>query len=360
MFEFRLDSNGLIDLGHAQRSQTQGLCRLGYPDFRLKTDAGDPSFTEDSSVPLARDLNFVLEHVRDNYRPLKWAQILRTVAVPDWAENWEVSRIVGTGGIKLAATHGPRDIIRGDFSRTSTTGKMIELVNGYYYSTRELVRYAKLGINAETERAMAQQQAADEFLDMLAATGSTGTDNPVAGLGFTGLGNNASVDDTLVVGTTKASTTTSWTTAVAADFPLVIKDLHAVTDAVYTASKERRNADTIVMPLDEFQAINCLRPSNYADNVLTRFQAEWNAKIGRQGRIMVWDRFAALGTISSGPRIVAFDSSDTNVACMMVGKTYGVDQVLEVTRGFEANASLVTGGVRILDESGIRYLDIAA
>jgi hypothetical protein len=360
MFEFRLDSGGLIDIEHAQRAQSAGLCRLGYPDFRLKLDEGNMTFTEDSSVPLARDLNFVLEHVRDNYRPLKWAQILRTVAVPDWAENWEVSRIVGTGGIKLASQHGPHDIIRGDFSRTSTTGKMIELVNGYYYSTRELVRYAKLGINAETERAMAQAQAADEFMDMLCATGSSGTDNPIAGLGFTGLLNNASVDDALVVGTTKASTTTSWTTAVAADFPLVIKDLHALTDAVYTASKERRNADTILMPLDEFQAINSLRPSNYADNVLTRFQAEWNAKIGRQGRIMVWDRAAALGSISSGPRITAFDSSDTNVACVMVGKPYGVDQVLEITRGYEANASLVTGGVRILDESGIKYLDIAA
>lgn len=359
MFELKLDSHGLIDLGWAARAQQNGMIRLGYPDFRmLREDGGDPVLTEDSAVPLARDLNFVLEFVRDNYRPTKWAQVMRTVAVPDWAERWEVSKIVGTGNIKLAAQHGPHDIVRGDFSRSTTTGRMYELVNGYYYSTRELVRYARLGINAETERAMAQAQAADEFMDSLCATGDT--TGAATGLGLTGLGNNASVDDTLVVGTTKASTTTSWTTAVAADFPLVIKDMHALTDAVYTASKERRNADTIVMPLDEFQAINSLRPSNYADNVLTRFQAEWNAKIGRQGRIMVWDRFAAIGTISSGPRIVAFDSSDSNVACVMMGKPYGVDQVLEITRGFEANASLVTGGVRILDESGIRYLDIAA
>jgi hypothetical protein len=58
-----------------------------------------------------------------------------------------------------------------------------------------------------------------------------------------------------------------------------------------------------------------------------------------------------------GPRVVASTRRQER-RCYITGKVYGVDQVREVTRGFEANASLVTGGVRILDSSGIVYLDL--
>jgi hypothetical protein len=114
------------------------------------------------------------------------------------------------------------------------------------------------------------------------------------------------------------------------------------------------------MPLDEYNAINRLRSTeNPAATVLNTFMPEWQQKAGRPVRIEVWDRFATIGSISSGPRVAAF-SSDKRCVALMQGKAYGVDQVLEVPRGFEAFASLVTGGIRILDQSGIRYMDLAA
>jgi hypothetical protein len=356
--ELKLDRNGLIDIDWAKRAQAQGALRLGYPlSAGMRHDSSDErseQLVEDSSVPLARDLNYVLAHVRDNYRPTKWATVFGGLieSVPDWAENWEISKIVGTGSIRPAGQLGPVDAPKGDISRSTTTGRMIEMINGYGYFNRELIRAAKLGVNPSVERAMAQAQAADEFMDQLCATGDS------FGLGFTGIANNGDVDNSLVVGTSK-STTTSWSAATTADFDLVLRDCHALTDAVYVASKERRVADTMLLPLDEYQALNRLRPANYADNALTTFQKEWTAKAGKPTRIIVWDRLASIGSISSGPRIVAFDSNKLVVA-LMQGKAYGVDQVLEVPRGFEAFASLVTGGVRILDQSGIRYLDINA
>jgi hypothetical protein len=192
----------------------------------------------------------------------------------------------------------------------------------------------------------------------LIATGSSGTNNPVAGMGLTGLGNNADLVTALMLGSTKASTNSAWQNAVAADFGLVLDDLHNLISRVYVNSKERRNADTIVMPLDEFNALNRLRAANFSANVLDTWAEEWAKRIGKPGRIVVWDRFAALGSVSSGPRVLAFDSTDTNVACYVMGKPYGVDQVLEVTRGFEVNASMVCGGVRILDSNGLQYLDL--
>jgi hypothetical protein len=356
--ELKLDRNGLIDLDWCRQAQSRGAIRLGYPaGISMRHDASDDGseqLIEDASVPLARDLNFVLQTVRDNYRPTKWAQVFGGLieAVPDWAENWEISKIVGTGSIKPAGQLGPVDVPKGDFSRSTTTGRMIEMINGYGYFNRELIRAARLGVNPSVERAMAQAQAADEFMDQLCCTGDS------FGLGFTGIGNNSDVAGSLVVGTTK-STTTSWTAATTADYDLVLRDCHALTDAPYVASKERRISDTMLLPLDEYQALNRLRPANYSENALTTFMREWQAKAGKPVRMVVWDRLAAIGSISSGPRLVAFDSNRLVVA-LMQGKAYGVDQVLEVPRGFEAFASLVTGGVRILDQSGIRYLDINA
>lgn len=359
--ELKLDRNGLLDLEWCRQAQARGAISLGYPTWTVGSGerydaADDVQLVQDASVPLARDLNYVLQFVRDNYRPLKWARILGGLveSVPDWAENWEISKIVGTGSIRPAGQIGPYDAPRGDFSRSTTTGRMVEMINGYGYSNREMIRAARLGVNPSTERAMAQQQAADEFLDQLYATGDS------FGLGFTGLGNNADVAGSLVTASTKASTTTSWTTAVAADFGLVLDDLHKLTNEVYSVSKERRVADTLVMPLDEFNALNRIRAANFSATVLATWMPEWQQKAGRPVRIEVWDRFATIGSISSGPRVVAFDSSDKNVVALMQGKAYGVDQVLEVPRGFEAFASLVTGGVRILDQSGIRYMDLAA
>lgn len=347
---FRLDKNGLIDLTWAARAHADGLIDFCGGVYRA-----------DSAVPLARDLNYVLQHVQEQYRPTKYEQILQPLDVPDWSERWEVSKITGTGNIKLASQIGPRDIVRADFSRASTTGRMFEMVNGYGYSNREMIRSAKLGINPDTERAMIQQQVSQEFLDALAATGLVGTAYADLGLGLTGLGNDANVIAAgILLGSTGYSTTTSWTASTTADFALILKDLHRITDTVYVRTKERRVADTLVLPLDEFQVINQSRPANYSDNVLTTFMKEWQAKAGRPVRTMVWDRFKDIGTVSTGPRLCAFDSSDVNVACMVTGKRYGVDQVLEVTRGFEVNASLVTGGVRILDANGVVYLDLAA
>lgn len=349
---------GLIDTRWAASPNAAASLRFCQD---MHTDPNGGTWRTDSAVPLSRDLNYVLQFVRDNYRPLKYASILQSIGVPDWAERWEISKIVGNGKVALGSQLGQRDIPRPDFDRTTTTGSMFEVVNGYGYTNREMIRAAKLGINPQTERAMIQAQAAEEFLDALCATGLVGTPYADFGLGLTGLGNNADVDDDLVVGTSKVgATTTSWTLAGSADYALVLDDLHNLLSKVYTQSNEKHNADTIVMPLDEFNALNRLRPANFSANVLDTFMVEWAKRIGKPGRIFVWDRFAALGTISTGPRIAALNASDVNVACYVTGKPYGVDQVLEVTRGFEVNASMVCGGVRLLDSKGVAYLDIAA
>jgi hypothetical protein len=358
--ELRLDNKtGLIDLKWCEQAQRNGLLNLGRPVFTVDTDERfDAADRADDAVPLARDLNYVLTTVRDTYRPLKWASVLPTISVPDWAERWEVSKITGTGGIKLVSNLQNSDFIQADFSRETTTGRMYELGNGYHYGVREMVRAARLGINPSTERAMIQAQAADEFLDELAATG-------FSSIGLKGLATLTPSTDLPALVSANATkgpsdNTTSWTAAEDADFAKVLNDLHILTDAVYVNSKERRYADTLVMPLDEFQALNRLRASNFSANVLTTFQEEWNRKIGRQGRIVVWDRLKDQGTISSGPRIVAFDGTSSDVAAMVMGKPYGVDQVIEVPRGFQAIATLVTGGFRSLDTNGIAYMDLAA
>jgi hypothetical protein len=364
--DLRLDSKtGLLDLAWCAQAQKNGLLNLGRPVFATDgDDRYDSNERADEAVPLARDLNYVLQTVRDTYRPLKWASILRTVAVPDWAERWEVSKITGTGSISIASHLQNSDFAQADFSRSSRTGVMYEFANGYRYQSRELVRAARLGINPSVERAQLQRQAAEELLELSAATGKirlpNGTEHQLFAAGLATLTPSTDLPALVAADATKTGSVTGWTTALSADFGKILDDLHKVTDAVYVNSKERRYADTLVMPLDEFQALNRNRAANFSANVLDTFMTEWARKIGRQPRIEVWDLLKNLGTISSGPRIVAFDSSDLDVACIMMGKPYGVDQVLEVPRGFEAIASMVTGGFRTLDSNGIAYMDLSA
>lgn len=348
----RLDAEGLIDLGWAQAMQT-----AGQMDFAKGARS-------DSAIPLARDLNYVLEYVREHYRPLKYATVLQTEPIPDWAERWEISKVTGTGSVQLASQVGRQDIVTADFSRDTATGRVFEIVNGYKYWNRELIRAAVTGINPQTERAMAQAQAAEEFLDALTSMGLVGSQYGSGGardmgLGLTGLGNDANViTDGILLGASKAGGDSAWQDATAADFALVLDDLHNLLSTVYVRSKEKHNADTIVMPQDEVNALIRLRPAGYAANALNTFMEEWRMRLGRPGRVITWDTFKNVGTVASGPRVIALNASDKNVAARVTGKEYGVDQVREVTRGFEANASLVTGGVRILDSSGICYLDL--
>lgn len=348
----RLDSEGCIDLPWCEAMQV-----AGQMDFAKGARS-------DSAIPLARDLNYVLQHVRDHFRPLKYATVLPTDDVPDWAERWEISKITSTGSIQLASQIGRQDIVTADLSRDTATGRVFELINGYKYWNRELIRAAITGINPQTERAMAQAQASEEFLDALCSMGLVGSQYGSGGardmgLGLTGLGNDANViADGILTGANKAGGDSAWQDATAADFALVLDDLHNLLSAVYVRSKEKHNADTIVMPQDEVNALIRLRPAGYAANALNTFMEEWRMRLGKPGRIITWDVFKNVGTVATGPRVIAFNASDKNVAARIKGKEYGVDQVREVTRGFEANASLVTGGVRILDSSGIVYLDL--
>jgi hypothetical protein len=352
----RLDSSGSIDVAWANSMQASGLL-----DF-----CKDPRARFDSAIPIARDLNYVLASVRESYVPGIYASVIQSESIPEWAERWEISKIQGAGGVQLSSQVGRQDIITADFSAISTTGRVFEIVNGYKYWNRELVRAAVTGINPQVERALIQAQAAEEFLDSLVATGLVGGRYGAGGerdmgLGLTGLCNDANVIALgLVPASAKASTTTSWTTATEADYGKVLNDLHALVSTPYVRSRERHKADTILMPMDEMIALNRLRPSNFAGNVLATFELEWAKLIGKPGRIITWERLKNIGSIAGGPRLVAFAASNKNVAARITGKEYGVDQVREVTRAYEANASLVTGGVRILDASGIAYMDLAA
>lgn len=353
--ELRIDHNtGLIDLKWCEQVQRNGLVNLGRPTFAVDSDERfDASDRQDDAVPLARDLNYVIATTRDTYRPLRWASVLQVVTVPDWAERWEISKITGTGSITLASKLQNSDFLQADFSRSTTTGRMYEFANGYSYANREMVAAARLGINPSIERAKLQMQAADELLETLAVSGNSS-------VGMKGLATLTPSTDlpALVTPTTKTSGTAWASVANSVDYTKILVDLHRLTDAVYQNSKERRYADTLVMALDEFQAINSIRASNFSANVLTTFQEEWNRKIGRAGRIIVWDRLALAAASGTAPRVIALDGSDTDVACMVMGKAYSVDQVLEVPRGFQAIASMVTGGFRSLDTNGIAYMDL--
>jgi hypothetical protein len=290
----RLDDNGLIDMGWAQamqNAQAMDFCR------GLRTD---------SAVPLARDLNYVLQFVRDNYRPLKYATVLQSEAIPDWAERWEVSKITGTGSVQLASQVGRSDIVTSDFSRDTATGRVFEIVNGYKYWMRELIRSAKLGINPQVERAMIQAQAAEEFLDALVATGLVGSQYGSGGardlgLGLTGLGNDANVvADGMVLGTTKTSTNSAWKGRERRLCARTRRPAQPGLGGLHPLEREaprRHHGDAA----RRVQRAESPAPRQLRGQRAQTFEKEWQKRVGKPVRFIVWDRFAAIGTMSTGP-----------------------------------------------------------
>lgn len=299
-----------------------------------------------TALALPRELNYVMSHVRDNYRPFKFRSVMQIdSSIPTWAANVEVSKVDSAARLVPTDDLGPSDLPRPSIDLDTTTFKLLEFGAGYYYSDRELDRAAKLQINPSTERAMATARAAEQLLDETAASGDP------FGKGLTGLGNDANI--TSVTAGTKGAGGTTWAVATADE---LLSDLHAMVNAVEVNSKEMHAADTIILPQAQFNLLTSVR---VPDTSLTAMQLAKAQLVDRGNgpvRILVWDRFSVLGA-GTTPRACAFNASDPNVCSFMLPKGFTSDAPRRVSRGWEIDQTLIMGGCRILDAAGAVYMD---
>jgi len=170
------------------------------------------------------------------------------------------------------------------------------------------------------------------------------------GLGLPGMLNNGDVPTVTAI--TKAATGTDWINNATADE--ILEDMHALAQAVQTNTNETRVADTMLLPLAEYQYIVRTRvtDSGGTETILPIFLRQ-NDTVSR---VLPWDRLVDIGAGTTN-RACAFDSRSPEVVRALVSKDMLSDAPLRVSRGWTVDQTLITGGVQILDANGLAYMD---
>lgn len=213
----------------------------------------------------AEELRVLQETVRDQYRLMRWRQFVPVLTgIPTWAQDYRIVTVSGQAPApKLAsdpaARPGPNQLPMPSLSRRDTVNTFYRFALKYFYSDAEQERATRLGLNLGTERANANSQSFEEFLERVAFNGDASGEG--AGL-FGDIGvSNIATGSADVFGNTATLRTElpkaagsgnqGWfdlssgqATATATEMAL---DLVHICDTVRLATKDRNEATDIVM-----------------------------------------------------------------------------------------------------------------
>ena len=124
---------------------------------------------------------------------------------------------------------------------------------GYDYNIQELARAQKLGMNLMNDRAMAARRVYEEFVEDVAYMGD-------ASVGLGGLLNNAAV-------TPASATTGDWMGGTTTPTQ-ILADINNGITGVYVGSKTVEFADTVLLPVEEYEYIASTARSDTSDTTI--------------------------------------------------------------------------------------------
>jgi hypothetical protein len=286
------------------------------------------------SLFFPEELNYVATRARESYRPLKWRGILPVESgVPSWAQFIEDRKTRSfVDSPAFISEQGPSGgLPEPSISVSRTTIGLYTFGYSYRYMDQEIEFAQKTGISLDTERVSALNLGAETFLESVAATGYS-----VAGVTMLGLGNLPDVS-TATAANKAAGSDTPWNDATSVE---IVADLHTLVDAVQINSKETQQADTIVMPLAQYQRANVVMSSALERTPLEIFRAQ-RPEISR---ILVWDRLKLSGA-GDTPCAMAWDSKDPYGPKMLVTRELTFNQPRRIPFGWEVESHLKLGGV---------------
>lgn len=292
------------------------------------------------SLVFPQELTYVLGKERERYRPLFWRDILSVDNVPSWARVIEDRQIRTLAEDPVLITNkGPtEELPMPSFSVSKGTMGLFSFGLAYGVTDDDIEYAQKLGINISDENVRGCNLAFEQFLERVAVIGDAGA----GGTGMLGLGTLTGV--TPVTATTKAATGTTWAVATAAE---MVKDLHLLCDAVYVATKQLCTADTIALPIAQWNLLNEVITSSLERTALEVFRAQ---KPGV--KIHVWDRLSTQGT-SVTPCAMAWDSRDEHRPKMVIAREATYGQPLRGLNGYVVPGKIKLGGVVCRNTVGV-------
>ncbi len=336
----------------------------------------------------AEELRQIESVVRAQYRLQDWRSFLPIKRdINPLAEDYKVVTVEGVAPAPALISDAggrpaPNRLPMPSLSRRQTVKTFYRMGLRYYYSDEEQQRMQFLAsqnggqlINLQNERAAANNQSFEEFLELVAANGGSTTN--VAGLlgdiGLTNIATGTAISTptdaqlgyavhaaTLVAEKPKAagSGNTGWfdlssflATATAREMAI---DMAWLCDAVYYGSAQRNKANELLLATPLW---------SIASLTFSGVESDRSAlEIFRQMRpdVNVRPWFQLNGAGGSGKhRMAAFDSSDPDAPTlvlpqeMQIGAAYNSDDNL----GFYQNQTLITGGVLVKKPQLVAYMD---
>lgn len=330
-------------------------------DFVILGDAGE-------TIVVSRNyLLHVEQEVMDRIRPAKFREIIKVdSSIPDWAEGYSYDKVTEFAQW-VPAQEFTEDFATATTKIDTTSGKLFEMVSGYRYGARELIRAQKTGINLDSARANAVMLKGEKVLEHLASDGTIDGTKQLGNL--TGLYNTAG---TTVLGTTASTAALAGrTTSYEIDFAAVstndqynaacekfINDMLYIEDTSVRLTKETTPIDTLVLPLS-LSTVARKSKLNSGDKTLEAVVLE-RARFVK--RFVYWykaDEKAYGADAAYTRRIVGLASQDTDAARFILPRAPTPGAPFQLMHGaVHVPVGMVVGGFNTKIPGSIIYADI--
>lgn len=303
------------------------------------SDENETRFDAASAV-VVRETTHILARRAQMYTPSRFRSILRVDnSVPSWAEELELQQVKAYAE-PMPVNDSTNQLPKPTFTKDKLTIKVVEYGLAYELNDKALERAQRTGENLPARAAIANQTAAEQHLDRLAAVGDTT-------FGTLGLMNQSITPVTLPSGVWNA----------AADGEDILADMHFLADSVWDTSKEIFEADTLIIPLARWSIIRSKRlttGSGVAETVLTAFLRESNVS-----KVIPWRRANGVGA-GGKDRVCAFNSQAEEVASMIIPEEFHDGTPHRLLRAVEVPQFYSAAGVLSHYKQGIAYGDLVA
>jgi hypothetical protein len=237
-------------------------------------------------------------------------------------------------GVARELAHYGEDIPTVDVSTAKVSHTVIAAACAYLIDVQSIRAAAMAGIPIEAKKTDSAQLAIGQWLDDLAATGSTR-------FNIKGLNNHASVPSPIT------ATTGTWSTATGA---LILADVQKLVASINSVTKQTRTADTLLCDPVQFGYMD----KQIANTALSAKQAILGTTSIK--RIQPWTKLSLADAGGTGPRLVAFEAS-TSVLRLRITQPFELfaPQLSNLT--YKTIAHCRSAGLMVMKPWGIAYMD---
>lgn len=305
--------------------------------LRIWNGGDETRFDANETAAFARSLEFIRSQTYDIEYPDLKARALVPVdtSVPAGAETVTYRQWDRFGIAKIIANYGD-DLPKVGMVGKEFTGKIKSIGVAYGYTIQDQRAASFQNVPLEQAKGRIAREEVEYEIDRICSLGDTTH-------GLVGILKHPNVPlVTPITGT--------WSTATVAQ---ILADLHKLANAPTIATKERRNATTLVLPLTQKLIIQNTWTSVAMVETIESLFLKTNGFIKE---IVTWNKCELANAANNGPRAMAY-AKDPTVVQMVLPQDFEQLPPQPKNLGFEIPCHARCGGVEVRYPLAMAYMD---